>query len=122
VQLDEAIALVLALPGTYEADHHGRRSFRVGDGKVLATVPTDGVLNVLVDEDLARSAAGEPGVQLLQWGQRVSGVRVEPAAVDPGRLEELVEAAWRRRAPAALRRALTAHPARPGREHPGTQA
>ena len=100
---DDALATVLALPGTYEADHHGRRSFRVGDGKVVATVPEDGVLNVMVDDDLARSAAGAPGVDLLWWGQRLSGVRVEVAAVDPGLLEQLVEAAWLRRAPAALR-------------------
>jgi hypothetical protein len=104
VQLDDAVALLLALPGTYEADHHGRRSFRVGDGKVLATVPEDGVLNVLVDDDLAGSAAGAAGVELLMWGQKISGVRVSPAAVDPALLEALVEAAWRRRAPAALRR------------------
>jgi hypothetical protein len=103
VLFDDALVAVLALPGTYEADHHGRRSFRVGDGKVLVTVPEDGVLHVMVDDDLARSAAGAPGVDLLWWGQRLSGVRVEVAAVDPGLLEELIEAAWRRRAPASLR-------------------
>jgi hypothetical protein len=104
MQFDDALAAVLALPGTFEADHHGRRSFRVGDGKVLVTVPQDGVLNVMVDDDLARSAAGAPGVDLLWWGQRLSGVRVEVAAVDPALLEELIEAAWRRRTPAAVRR------------------
>ena len=104
MQFDDALATVLALPGTFEADHHGRRSFRVGDGKVLVTVPQDGVLNVMVDDDLARSAAGAPGVDLLWWGRRLSGVRVEVAGVDPALLEELVEAAWRRRT-AAPRRA-----------------
>ena len=104
MRLDEAVTALLALPGTYEADHHGRRSFRVGDGRVLATVPDDGVLNVMVDDDLARSADGAPGVQLLWWGKRLSGVAVTLADVDPALLEELVEAAWRRRSPAALRR------------------
>jgi hypothetical protein len=103
MRFDDALAAVLALPGTYEADHHGRRSFRVGDGKVVATVPEDGVLNVMVDDDLARSAAGASGVDLLWWGRRLSGLRVEVADVDPGLLEQLVEAAWFRRAPAALR-------------------
>jgi hypothetical protein len=103
VEFDEALVAVLALPGAYEADHHGRRSFRVGDGKVLVTVPEDGVLNVMVDDDLARSAAGAPGVDLLRWGQRLSGVRVEVADVDPALLEDLLEAVWRRRAPARLR-------------------
>ncbi|MGY1616399.1 hypothetical protein ACI797_06590 [Geodermatophilus sp. SYSU D00691] len=104
MRLDDAVALLLALPGTYEADHHGRRSVRVGGGEVVASVPEDGVVNVLVDDDLARAAAGAPGVELLWWGQRLSGVRVAVAAVDPGLFEELAEAAWRRRAPAALRR------------------
>src|SRR4051795_8373919 len=104
MRFDDALAAVLALPGTYEADHHGRRSYRVGNGKVVVTVPADGVLNVMVDDDLARSAAGASGVDLLWWGQRLSGVRVEVAAVDPGLLEELVEAVWRRRSPDARRR------------------
>ena len=103
MEFDDALAAVLALPGAYEADHHGRRSFRVGDGKVLVTVPEHGVLNVLVDDDLARSAAGARGVDLLWWGQRLSGVRVEVADVDPALLEELLEAVWRRRAPGSLR-------------------
>jgi hypothetical protein len=101
-----AAQLALALPGVTEADHHGRRSFRVGSGKVVATVPEDGVLNVLVGEDLARAVtAGEPaGVTLLWWGRKLSGVRVELSAADPDLLEQLLEDAWSRRAPAALRR------------------
>jgi hypothetical protein len=101
-----AAQLALALPGVTEADHHGRRSFRVGNGKVVATVPEDGVLNVLVGEDLARAVtAGEPaGVTLLWWGRKLSGVRVELSTADPGLLEQLLEDAWSRRAPAALRR------------------
>ena len=104
MELDQAVAAVLALPGVTEADHHGRRSFRIGAGRVLATVPADGVLNVLVGEDLARAVAAQPGVELLLWGQRLSGVRVELAVVDPGLLDELLLDAWSRRAPAPLRR------------------
>jgi hypothetical protein len=100
VQPDEAVAALLALPGVTEADHHGRRSFRVGGGTVVATVPADGVLNVMVGEDLARAVTSRDaaGVELLWWGRRLSGVRVEQAGVD-----ELLEDAWRRRAPGALR-------------------
>ena len=105
VQPDDAAAALLALPGVTEADHHGRRSFRVGGGKVVATVPEDGVLHVMVADELARAvtAGHAAGVSLLMWGQRSSGVRVELAGVDPGLLDELVEDAWRRRAPAGLR-------------------
>ena len=105
VALDEAVAALLALPGVTEADHHGRRSFRVGGGKVVATVPDVGVLDVMVDEDLARAVTSgrAAGVELLWWGRTLSGVRVRLAEVDPGLLDELVEDAWSRRAPAALR-------------------
>jgi hypothetical protein len=105
VQPDEAVAALLALPGVTEADHHGRRSFRVGGGTVVATVPADGVLNVMVGEDLARAVTSRDaaGVELLWWARRPSGVRVELAGVDPGLLDELLEDAWRRRAPRALR-------------------
>ena len=101
---DQAAALALALPGVTEADHHGRRSFRVGAGKVLATVPEDDVLNVMVGEELAQAASAQPGVEPLWWGQRLSGVRVELAGVEPVLLEELLLDAWSRRAPASLRR------------------
>jgi hypothetical protein len=106
MELAEAVDAALALPGVTEADHHGRRSFRVGGGKVMATVPADGALDVMVGEDLARAvAAGHPdGVELLWWGQKLSGVRVALDAVDPVLLAELLEDAWSRRAPAALRR------------------
>jgi hypothetical protein len=85
-------------------EHHGRRSFRVGGGKVRATVPADGVLNVMVGADLAHAVSAQPGVDLVWWGKQLSGVRVELAAVDPGLLDELLHDAWGRRAPAALRR------------------
>jgi hypothetical protein len=105
VDLADAAAVLRALPGVTEADHHGRPSFRVGGTPVLASVPEDGVVNLMVGDEVARAAAGRPGVELLWWGSRLSGVRVEPAAVDPAVFEELAEAAWRHKAPAALRRA-----------------
>lgn len=104
--IDDAVSVLLALPGVTEADHHGRRSFRVGGGRVVATVPADGVLNVMVGEELARAVTdgNPPGVELLWWGKKLSGVRVALAAVDPAFLEDLLEDAWGRRAPTALRR------------------
>jgi hypothetical protein len=105
VQPDDAVAMLRALPGVVEADHHGRRSFRVGGGKVVATVPAEGVLNVMVADELARAvtSGGADGVELLWWGEKLSGVRVQLADVDPDLLDELVDDAWRRRAPRALR-------------------
>jgi hypothetical protein len=106
VDLDQAVAAVLALPGVTQADHHGRRSFRVGAGAVVATVPSDGVLNVLTGEELARAVSAQPGVALLSWGASTPGVRVDLGLVDPALLEELLHAAWARRAPTSLRRQL----------------
>ncbi|MFW3170340.1 hypothetical protein [Geodermatophilus sp. CPCC 206100] len=99
---DEVRALALALPGVTEADHHGRPSFRLGTA-VLATVPDESALNVMVDESEARAAEGGP-VRLLWWGRRLSGVRIELAEADAGLVAELLEEAWRRRAPARLLR------------------
>ena len=73
---------------------------------MLATVPADGVLDVLVGEELAEVWAGRPGVALLRWGARTPGVTVDFAVVDPALVEELLHAAWVRRAPASLRRQL----------------
>ncbi len=106
MDLDRAVAAVLALPGVTEADHHGRRSFRVGAGRVLATVPADGVLNVLVGAELAAAVCAQPGVAPLTWGASTPGVQVDLAVVDPGLLDELLHAAWSSRAPASLRRQL----------------
>jgi hypothetical protein len=93
--------MTLTLPGVTEADHHGRRSFRVDAGTVVATLWTEDQLNVLVGADLAHAASAQPGVELLHWGQRLSGVRVRLSVVEPALLEELLQGAWARRVPPA---------------------
>ena len=93
--------MALALPDTSEAPHHQRTSFRVG-GKIFATMPPDGdSVNVLLDEEDARAAAEESPdwVELLWWGRRLSGVRVDLAQADGDMLGQLLEDAYRRRAP-----------------------
>jgi hypothetical protein len=97
---DDVRRLALALEGTTEAPHHERTSFRVG-GKIFATLPPDGgSVNVLLGEEDARAAAEEsPGVvELLWWGKKLYGVRIDLAAADADMLRELLEEAWRRRA------------------------
>jgi hypothetical protein len=96
-------ALALALPEVTEADHHGRLSYRLGTA-VLATVPDVDGLNVMVGESEARAVEGV-ACSLLWWGTRLSGVRVEMALADVNLVADLLEEAWRRRAPARLRRA-----------------
>jgi hypothetical protein len=100
---DDVRSLALALPDTTEAPHHQRTSFRVA-GKIFATMPPEGdSVNVLLDEEEARAAAEESPdwVELLWWGKQLSGVRVDLAQADADILTELLEDAYRRRAPHA---------------------
>jgi hypothetical protein len=92
--------LALALPGALEADHHGRPSFRVG-GRIFATLWTPTALNVMAGEEEIRAAvARAPDVYApVPWGRRVAAVRVDLAAADAGEVEDLLHAAWSRRAP-----------------------
>jgi hypothetical protein len=105
VDLDHVRRLALALPEVVEADHHGRPSFRVA-GRIIATLPDPQTVNVMVDGDLAQAAAAArpDAVQLLWWGKKLSGVRVDLAAAPEAVVADLLELAWRRRAPARLRR------------------
>ena len=92
---DDVRALALALDGTVEQPHHQRTSFRV-DGRIFATMDDLGV-NVLLDEEPAREAATDPGVELLWWGRKLSGVRVLLTNADRDIVAELLDDAWQRR-------------------------
>jgi len=92
---DDVRGLALALDGTVEQPHHQRTSFRV-DGRIFATMDDLGV-NVLLDEEPAREAATDPGVELLWWGRKLSGVRVLLTNADRDVVAELLDDAWRRR-------------------------
>jgi len=100
-----ARAFALSLPGVSEAPHHDMSSFRV-HGKIFATVPPgEEYLHVFVDEaETQASVAEDPGAFApLVWGNRPRGLRVNVAAADAARLEELIEESWRRKAPRQLR-------------------
>jgi len=96
--------LALALPEAVEAPHHGFPSFRVRT-KIFATWPDAEHLHVMLDADDARRAvAAEPACcEELWWGKTLSGVRVILARAEPALVDELLRAAWLRRAPASLR-------------------
>lgn len=101
---DQARRLALSLPEAHEAPHFEKASFRVGT-KIFATLTEDGRhLHVFVDEADTRAAVEEDraSYQELWWGRRLSGVRVALAGADPDRVAELLEEAWRRKAPKRL--------------------
>jgi len=102
--LATARRFALSLPETAEEPHFEMSSFRVR-GKIFATVPPDrAYLHVFVDElEIAASAAQDPAVyEPLRWGQRVRGLRVRLASAPDARVMELLEEAWRRKAPKRL--------------------
>ena len=110
----------LSLPGATEEPHFDMSSFRV-KGKIFATVPPgEEFLHVFVDEAEAETyvAEGPAAFAPLLWGQRARGLRVDLAAADDARLEELIRiAAWK---PGTSGRGGNAAPlsachARPGR-------
>lgn len=108
-----ARSFALALPGAYEAPHHGIASWRV-EGKIFASVPAQGdVLHVFLDASDARDlATGAPAAfEELRWGTKLLGVKVRLAATPDERVEALLEQAWRRKAP---RRLVTAFDAATG--------
>lgn len=111
MDLDAVRRLALALPEAHEAPHFDLTSFRIGT-KIFATAPLTGdVVRVFVDESEARASVAEglTGVELLQWGQKISGVSIVLSTAEAGRVAELLEDSWRRRAP---KRAIAAFDAR----------
>ena len=95
--LDDVRAAALALDGATERDHHGRPSYR--RRVIFATVPDDGHLHVMLDEEGIRDAVAEhPGwCEEKWWGKRLAAVRVDLATADPAVVRELLEDAWRLR-------------------------
>lgn len=103
----KARELALALPEAHEQDHHGFPSFRVR-GRIFATLPDDATLRVMLDVDAVEEAVAAVPEQcsVLRWGAKVAGVAVDLPAAQADTVAELLADAWRRRAPASLRRAF----------------
>jgi hypothetical protein len=102
--LADVRAAALALPETTEAPHFDYTSFRVC-GKIFATAPPDGPhLHVFIDELSTRAILAEqaPGCEELWWGKKLCGLRLALADVDEHLVLELLEEAWRRKAPKKL--------------------
>ncbi len=95
--------LALSLPDTTEQPHHGFPSWRVR-GRIIATMPEPGTVNVMAGESAIREAVAEHSSWCRErwWGKRLAAVRVDLAAAEPAVLRELVIDTWRLKAPAAL--------------------
>jgi hypothetical protein len=104
ISLDDARRVALSLPEAAEQDHHGRGSFRVR-GKIFATLPDAGHLNVFVDSNEVAGVVAEwpDACAELWWGKQLRGVHVNLDHADPALVAELLADAWRRKAPTTLR-------------------
>ncbi|HXM72706.1 MAG TPA: MmcQ/YjbR family DNA-binding protein [Candidatus Dormibacteraeota bacterium] len=101
--VDQVRKLARAFPGTVEQEHWGNPSFRVR-GRIFATVPDDGHVNVMIDPFDAESAVADApeSCQVLLWGKEVRGVQVSLRTAAPKMVEALLRSAWRRKAPKRL--------------------
>jgi hypothetical protein len=110
--LAQARAIALALPETTEQDHHGMPLFRVR-GKILATVPDDEHIRVMLAEDEIRAVVAEypDFCAPSYWGKKLACVVISLAPATQRVLEELLTEAWLGKAP----KALTERPSAPGR-------
>jgi hypothetical protein len=97
-------AVALALPEATEEPHFDLTSWRVR-GRIFATVPNEpGRLRVFLDEaDVAEVIALDPAAyEELRWGQRLAGVTVDLRKAKKADVVELLQSAWRRKAPKRL--------------------
>jgi hypothetical protein len=103
VTVEQIRKLALALPEAIEQEHWGNPSFRVR-GRIFATVPDDGHVNVMIDPFDAESAVADApeSCQVLMWGKEVRGVQVSLRHAEHDVVEALLRSAWRRKAPKRL--------------------
>jgi hypothetical protein len=108
VKIDAVRRYALSLPRVHEEPHHHFSSFRI-HGKIFATFPPEGeLLHVFVDAlDRERMIAQDPtAYQELHWGKQVMGLRIKLSSAKTHDVEDLLLAAWLRKAPKALARAI----------------
>jgi hypothetical protein len=100
--------LALALPEATEEPHFDLSSFRVR-GKIFATVPPGSpTVRIFVEAHTTHAmVATDPGTYAeLRWGKKLSGLAVTLRTAKVGDVRELLEEAWRRKAPKSLLREL----------------
>ena len=94
----------LSLPDTTEEPHFEYSSFRVR-GKIFVTVPPDEEhIHVFVDDEERERALAihSTFLEKLIWGGKVRGLRVSLSKASPVVVNNLIRAAWVRRAPKQL--------------------
>jgi hypothetical protein len=96
MKADAVRRFALSLPRATEEPHFHFTSFRIG-GKIFATMPpSNELLHVFVpEEDREAATAAHPEVcEVLHWGKRVVGVRVDLTKASRSLIEDLLRAAY----------------------------
>ena len=86
----------LSLPDATEEPHFHFTSFRIG-GKIFATMPPGGaLLHVFVPEEERQVAASaRPDLcEVLHWGKRVVGLKIELGKAEENFVIDLLQAAY----------------------------
>jgi hypothetical protein len=99
--LPEVRVLAMNLHGSTESPLHRYTSFRLR-GRMYATAPKEGgFLHVFVDEeDRDRMVRLDPSTyEVLGWGKKVVGLRVDLGRARREDVQALLRAAWRRKLP-----------------------
>ncbi len=105
ISLDHVRSYAMALPDVVEKPHFRLPGFRVAD-KLLAHLERgDAHAIVCVGQaEAEKAAADQPDVYEQVWrnGRIFVGLRVDLAKVTQERMQQLIEQAWRNRAPKRL--------------------
>ncbi|PRX47580.1 hypothetical protein B0I33_105159 [Prauserella shujinwangii] len=110
---EDVVALAARLPGVEESTWYRTPSLKVG-GRGFARLRTEAegalVLMCQLDEKQALLGSGDPAFSTTAHYDGYGAILVNLELVDPDQLAELVEEAWRLKAPARLRKAFDAGP------------
>src|SRR3954452_9665155 len=95
---DDVRGLALDLPHVVELPHHGFPSFRAGPrGRILATLPSDAVVRVMLDPQSIREAVAEwSWCHEGWWGKTLRTVEVVLADAETAVVTELLDEAYAR--------------------------
>lgn len=105
VTWEDALVLARALPGIEESTSYGTPAIKVR-GKLMARLRSDAEGGLVVmcgtDEKAALLACGDPAFFTTAHYDGHGSIIVDLAKVDPAQLGELLEDAWRAKAPKRL--------------------
>jgi hypothetical protein len=108
---DDVVAIASGLPEVEQSTSHGTPALKVkGKGFARLRVEAEGGLVLMrrIDEKEALLASGDPAFYTTSHYDGYGAILVDLEKVSRQQLAELVEDAWRERAPVRLRKAFDA--------------